>query len=265
MREDATPANREKASSANSVDAVDPHFCYGILQLLSSRGSRSPRSDGFDHCSPHRVVVIAEHAFSLFAGVASSLVAVARLPPRRREWLFLFSPSFLNLLLYLIMSTLYFLGKMELERERCLLVETLRSKLEDTRQKMVVFDNEVRQLKTELHEEKLTTANQTKEAREEAWDKVSILKLEINATMQDLDFERRRLKGAKERLMLWEIQLHAFYSTTEEMQVLFAKQQEQLKAMQRTLENEENYENTSVDMDGVIGGTPGRERRVRIL
>ncbi|XP_020959624.1 uncharacterized protein LOC110263156 isoform X3 [Arachis ipaensis] len=151
---------------------------------------------------------------------------------------------------------------------------------------MVVFDNEVRQLKTELHEEKLTTANQTKkieeleeetrrlskeldsekqEAREEAWDKVSILKLEINATMQDLDFERRRLKGAKERLMLWEIQLHAFYSTTEEMQVLFAKQQEQLKAMQRTLENEENYENTSVDMDGVIGGTPGRERRVRIL
>ncbi|XP_020959623.1 uncharacterized protein LOC110263156 isoform X2 [Arachis ipaensis] len=103
------------------------------------------------------------------------------------------------------------------------------------------------------------------EAREEAWDKVSILKLEINATMQDLDFERRRLKGAKERLMLWEIQLHAFYSTTEEMQVLFAKQQEQLKAMQRTLENEENYENTSVDMDGVIGGTPGRERRVRIL
>ncbi|KAL4305491.1 hypothetical protein AHAS_Ahas16G0083600 [Arachis hypogaea] len=146
---------------------------------------------------------------------------------------------------------------------------------------MVVFDNEVRQLKTELHEEKLTTANQTKkieeleeetrrlskeldsekEAREEAWDKVSILKLEINATMQDLDFERRRLKGAKERLMLWEIQLHAFYSTTEEMQVLFAKQQEQLKAMQRTLENEENYENTSVDMDGVIGGTPGRERR----
>ncbi|RYR52339.1 hypothetical protein Ahy_A06g027271 isoform B [Arachis hypogaea] len=99
------------------------------------------------------------------------------------------------------------------------------------------------------------------EAREEAWDKVSILELEINAAMRDLDFERRRLRGAKERLMLWETQLRAFYSITEEMQVLFAKQQEQLNAMQSTLENEENYENTCVDMDGVIGGTPGRERR----
>ncbi|XP_029148095.2 pentatricopeptide repeat-containing protein At3g16610-like [Arachis hypogaea] len=78
--------------------------------------------------------------------------------------------------------------------------------------------------------------------------------------MRDLDFERRRLRGARERLMLRETQLRAFYSTTEEIQVLFAKQQEQLKAMQKTLEDEENYENTSVDMDGVISGTPGRER-----
>ncbi|XP_020996482.1 uncharacterized protein LOC107485447 [Arachis duranensis] len=171
----------------------------------------------------------------------------------------------------------------ESERERCLLVETLRSKLEDTRQKMVVSDNKVRQLETELHEQKLTTGNQTKKieeleeetirlskelesekqaAREEARAKVSILELEINAAMRDLDFERRRLRGARERLMLRETQLRAFYSTTEEIQVLFAKQQEQLKAMQRTLEDEENYENTSVDMDGVIGGTPGREREV---
>lgn len=59
-----------------------------------------------------------------------------------------------------------------------------------------------------------------------------------------------------------ETQLRSFYSTTEEIQVLFAKQQEQLKAMQRTLEDEENYENTSVDMDGVIGGTSGREKDV---
>ncbi|XP_020963552.1 uncharacterized protein LOC107608513 [Arachis ipaensis] len=48
----------------------------------------------------------------------------------------------------------------ESERERCLLVETLRSKL------MVVSDNKVRQLETELHEEKLTTANQTKKIEE---------------------------------------------------------------------------------------------------
>ncbi|XP_047181440.1 uncharacterized protein LOC124847894 isoform X2 [Vigna umbellata] len=57
-----------------------------------------------------------------------------------------------------------------------------------------------------------------------------------------------------------ETQLRSFYSTTEEIQVLFAKQQEQLKSMQRTLEDEENYDNTSVEMDGVIGGISGREK-----
>ncbi|QHO08399.1 uncharacterized protein DS421_14g472270 [Arachis hypogaea] len=154
------------------------------------------------------------------------------------------------------------------QRERCLLVETLRSKLEDTRQKMVVCDNKVRQLETELHEKKLTTANQTKkiEELEEETRRLSkdLESEKINAAMRDLDFERRRLRGARERLMLRETQLRAFYSTTEEIQVLFAKQQEQLKAMQKTLEDEENYENTSVDMDGVISGTPGRERSCRI-
>ncbi|KAK7294950.1 hypothetical protein RJT34_17850 [Clitoria ternatea] len=168
----------------------------------------------------------------------------------------------------------------ESDREMCLLVETLRSKLEDTRQKLVVSDNKVRQLEAQLHEEKMLTENGMKKveelvqetrrlkkelesekaAREEAWAKVSVLELEINAAMRDLDFERRRLKGARERLMLRETQLRAFYSTTEEIQGLFAKQQEQLKAMQKTLEDEENYENTSVEMDGVIGGTSGREK-----
>ncbi|XP_027360626.1 early endosome antigen 1 isoform X2 [Abrus precatorius] len=170
----------------------------------------------------------------------------------------------------------------ESEREMCLLVETLRSKLEGTRQKLVVSDNKVRQLETQVHEEKLASENGMKKieeleqetrrlkkelesekaAREEAWAKVSVLELEINAAMRDLDFERQRLKGARERLMLRETQLRAFYSTTEEIQILFAKQQEQLKAMQRTLEDEENYENTSVEMDGVIGGPSGREKEV---
>ncbi|KAL3001047.1 hypothetical protein AAZX31_09G246000 [Glycine max] len=171
----------------------------------------------------------------------------------------------------------------ESEREMSLLVETLRSKLEDTRQKLVVSDNKVRQLEAQVHEEKLANENEMKKveleqqetrrlrkelesekqaAREEAWAKVSVLELEINAAMRDLDFERRRLKGVRERLMLRETQLRAFYSTTEEIQVLFAKQQEQLKSMQRTLEDDENYENTFVDMDGIIGGTSGREKEV---
>ncbi|GMY09386.1 myosin heavy chain, striated muscle isoform X2 [Fagus crenata] len=170
----------------------------------------------------------------------------------------------------------------ESERERCLLVETLRSKLEDTRQKLVTSDNKIRQLETQVCQEQQASANgrkrvevlehemkrlrkeleNEKSAREEAWAKVSALELEINATLRDLDFERQRLKGARERLMLRETQLRAFYSTTEEISVLFAKQQEQLKAMQRTLEDEENYENTSVDIDlnlpnGVINETLG--------
>ncbi|KAJ9680763.1 hypothetical protein PVL29_019931 [Vitis rotundifolia] len=173
----------------------------------------------------------------------------------------------------------------ESEKERCLLVETLRSKLEDTRQKLVISDNKVRQLETQVCEEQQASADgrkraeelqhemkrlrkeleSEKAAREEAWAKVSMLELEINAAMRDLDFERRRLKGARERIMLRETQLRAFYSTTEEISNLFAKQQEQLKAMQRTLEDEDNYENTSVDIDlnptnGFINGTVIREK-----
>ncbi|XVE73992.1 hypothetical protein DITRI_Ditri11bG0163200 [Diplodiscus trichospermus] len=164
-------------------------------------------------------------------------------------------------------------------------VEGLVSKLEDTRQKLVNSDNKVRQLETQVSEAQQTSASARKKAeelehemkgfkeelatekaaREEAWAKVSALELEINAAMRDLDYERRRLKGARERIMLRETQLRAFYSTTEEISVLFAKQQEQLKAMQRTLEDEENYENTSVDVDvnvlnGNVDGNIVREK-----
>ncbi|KAG9145681.1 hypothetical protein Leryth_025936 [Lithospermum erythrorhizon] len=104
------------------------------------------------------------------------------------------------------------------------------------------LDREMKRMRKELESEKQA-------AREEAWAKVSALELEISAAMRDLDFESRRLKAARERIMLRETQLRAFYSTTEEIQGLFAKQQEQLKTMQRTLEDEENYDNTSVDTD----------------
>nr|XP_043630614.1 myosin-11 isoform X2 [Erigeron canadensis] len=157
----------------------------------------------------------------------------------------------------------------ESEKERCLLVETLRSKLEDTRQKLVASENKVRQLGSQLSQEQriLSIAKEKvqelehetsrlreeleseKAAREEAWAKVSALELEISAAMRDLDFEKRRHKAARERIMLRETQLRAFYSTTEEISSLFAKQQEQLKSMQKTLEDEENYENISVDIN----------------
>ncbi|KAI3806943.1 hypothetical protein L1987_22861 [Smallanthus sonchifolius] len=41
----------------------------------------------------------------------------------------------------------------ESEKERCSLVETLRSKLEDARQKLVGSDNKVRQLESQLSQE----------------------------------------------------------------------------------------------------------------
>jgi hypothetical protein len=55
--------------------------------------------------------------------------------------------------------------------------------------------------------------------------------------------------------------LRAFYSTTEEISALFARQQEQLKAMQRTLEDEDRYENTLTDID--INQMPPRKVNAR--
>ncbi|XP_039827986.1 uncharacterized protein LOC120689685 isoform X2 [Panicum virgatum] len=157
----------------------------------------------------------------------------------------------------------------ESEKETRLLVETLRTKLEDARDNLVTSEKKVRELKARLQDEQLVSANNQKKsdnletelrklkkelenekaAREEAWAKVSALELEIAATIRDLSIEKQRYQGARERIILRETQLRAFYSTTEEISSLFAKQQEQLKAMQRTLEDEENYENTLMSVD----------------
>ncbi|KAK9742849.1 hypothetical protein RND81_03G200300 [Saponaria officinalis] len=167
----------------------------------------------------------------------------------------------------------------ESERESSSLVESLRFKLEETRQKLVLSDNKIRQLEAQVLAEQQASDSRRKRvdeleagmrmmsreldkqkaAREEAWAKVSALELEINAAMRDLEFERRRLKGAREKIMLRETQLRAFYSTTEEIKMLFSKQQEQLKAMQRTLEDEENYGNASFgfSLNAVSGNVDG--------
>lgn len=157
----------------------------------------------------------------------------------------------------------------ESEKEIRLLVETLRSKLEDTRENLVTSEKKARELEAQLQDEQLVSANNQKKsdklemdlrkvkkelehekaAREEAWAKVSALELEIAATIRDLSIEKQRYQGARERIILRETQLRAFYSTTEEISSLFAKQQEQLKAMQRTLEDEENYENSIMGDD----------------
>ncbi|XP_074328780.1 uncharacterized protein LOC141666597 isoform X2 [Apium graveolens] len=157
----------------------------------------------------------------------------------------------------------------ESEKESSSMVANLRSKLEETRKKLVNSQNKIRQLDLQICEEQRTSASckrrveefeqgmrklrkeleDEKAAREEAWAKVSALELEMSAAMRDLDFERRKLKAARERIMLRETQLRSFYSTTEAISVLFTKQQEQLKTMQRTLEDEEKYDNISVDLE----------------
>ncbi|XP_020996473.2 uncharacterized protein LOC107485432 [Arachis duranensis] len=110
----------------------------------------------------------------------------------------------------------------ELDRENCLLVETLRSKLDGTKQMLDASNDKVRQLEMQIHEEKLTIENGMKKieeledearilreelesekaVREEVWNKASVLELEKGQTMRDLDSERQRLRGVKERLML---------------------------------------------------------------
>ncbi|KAF0911076.1 hypothetical protein E2562_005459 [Oryza meyeriana var. granulata] len=176
----------------------------------------------------------------------------------------------------------------ESEKEIRLLVETLRSKLEDTRENLVTSERKARELEAQLQDEQLVSANNQKKsdklemelrkvkkelehekqaAREEAWAKVSALELEIAATIRDLSIEKQRYQGARERIILRETQLRAFYSTTEEISSLFAKQQEQLKAMQRTLEDEENYENTIMgdDLNKVpLATVAAEDARVRV-
>ncbi|CAM8901864.1 unnamed protein product [Rhodiola kirilowii] len=101
-------------------------------------------------------------------------------------------------------------------KELSLLVETLRTKLEDHRQKIVTSDNKVRQLEAKISEEHKTSADRMKKieeledglkrlmeglqsekqsAREEAREKVSNLELQMNAAMHDLEYERRKLKA----------------------------------------------------------------------
>lgn len=146
------------------------------------------------------------------------------------------------------------------EKESRILVDTLRSKLDDGRESLIMSEKKVRQLELEIHEKHTAFENEQKRAeemgteverlrkelesekvaREEAWAKVSALELAIAAATHELSIEKQRFQGARERIILRETQLRAFYSTTEEISALFKKQQKQLKAMQKTLEDEEN-------------------------
>ncbi|KAL8129122.1 hypothetical protein V2J09_018277 [Rumex salicifolius] len=146
------------------------------------------------------------------------------------------------------------------EKKCSSLVESLRSNLAETQQQLVIFDKSVRQLETQVLEEQQVSANRkrraeeledviqrlTKAAREEALGKISTLEVVISGTSRDLDFERQRLKGAKDRIMLLETQLRAICATTEEMRELFAKQDEKVEAMHKALVEKQNDQSASI-------------------
>eukprot|EP01018_Ginkgo_biloba_P012851 Gb_37853 [translate_table: standard] len=156
----------------------------------------------------------------------------------------------------------------ESDKENRMLMETLRSKLEDVRESLMKAEKKGRQLEAQLHEEEVALAvarkkaaekeyevqrvkkeleSEKQAAREDAWAKVSTLELEMAAAIRDLGLEKQRLQGARERIVLRETQLRAFHSTAEEIAALQQKQQEQLNGMLRTLEDGENCELINVN------------------
>ncbi|XLR01220.1 hypothetical protein S83_067418, partial [Arachis hypogaea] len=63
-------------------------------------------------------------------------------------------------------------------------------------------EKRVEELELETRSSKKELESEKQVAREEAWAKVSVPELEINAAIRDLDFERQRLKGSRGKLML---------------------------------------------------------------
>ncbi|KAH9553044.1 hypothetical protein CY35_09G099300 [Sphagnum magellanicum] len=145
----------------------------------------------------------------------------------------------------------------ESDKENRLAAENLRKKLDIERAAVVAAEEKGRRLEAQLQEERIHNVNSLnklaeiekdlqqacrvredeKKAREVAERKVADLELEMEVVFRDLALERQRLQGARERILLRETQMRAFHSTAAEVATLQQKQQEQLAAMLRTLED----------------------------
>ncbi|KAG6549660.1 hypothetical protein Mapa_008639 [Marchantia paleacea] len=146
---------------------------------------------------------------------------------------------------------------LQTDKENRRLAESLRSKLEAERQVVVSAEEKGRRLEVLIQEERFARDSARKKAaelqdelrhvykelesekaaRESARAKIESLELEMETAIRDLTLEKQRLQGARERIVLRETQLRAFHSTAAEIEALQQKQQEQLKAMLRTLED----------------------------
>lgn len=158
----------------------------------------------------------------------------------------------------------------EADKENRSALEALRLKLEDTRESLVEAERTSRSMELRLHEEEISLEvvrkklvekeeelkfslkelQNEKAAKEEALAKLASLELQMESAIRDLSLEKQRLQGARERIVLRETQLRAFHSTAEEIAALQQKQQEQLKAMMRVLEDGDDINYASVQNDG---------------
>ncbi|CAM6008942.1 unnamed protein product [Sphagnum balticum] len=146
----------------------------------------------------------------------------------------------------------------ESDKENRLAAENLRKKLDIERAAVVAAEEKGRRLEAQLQEERIHNVNslnklaemekdlqqacrvredEKQKAREVEERKVADLELEMEVVFRDLALERQRLQGARERILLRETQMRAFHSTAAEVATLQQKQQEQLAAMLRTLED----------------------------
>ncbi|MCO5572950.1 hypothetical protein L7F22_026712 [Adiantum nelumboides] len=167
----------------------------------------------------------------------------------------------------------------ETDKENRVLIETLRSKLDDAREALVKAERTSRTLVLRLQDEESCSAlakkkiaekeqelqcannslEEEKAAKEKALACLSAMEIEMEAATRDLQMEQQRLQGARERIVLRETQLRAFHSTAEEIATLQQKQQVQLQEMMRVLEDgEEESQDPAINQSSGQGG--GRSR-----
>ncbi|CAA2985248.1 Hypothetical predicted protein [Olea europaea subsp. europaea] len=134
-------------------------------------------------------------------------------------------------------------------------IEDLNERLSASVQSCVEANEIINSQQTSISELKTLLDEERDQRREEREKSAVDMKASIQRVQAEAEEETKRISDAalrrekEQQEIINKLQLRAFYSTTEEISVLFAKQQEQLKSMQRTLEDEENYETTSVDID----------------
>ncbi|KAJ7551552.1 hypothetical protein O6H91_06G020200 [Diphasiastrum complanatum] len=170
----------------------------------------------------------------------------------------------------------------EADKENRSIADSLRVKLEEERKARMDAEKRIRKLEIQLSEERASLATlkeriaqleqelqkafrqlEGEKARESATAKIVTLELEMETAINNLKLEKQRLEGARERIVLRETQLRAFHSTAEEIAALQQRQQEQLKAMLRTLEDgdSENHLHTSCGRGGESRRTNGSGKK----